>query len=442
MISIMALSAAYVVWRTHPGSRRSPSRIYVLTWIIALSTAQLVKASFWGGWASWYIVASCLSALLGGWIALSLQRRPHDAFCRPLAVSVPGRRMRRLVAVLSLCHVAAATILLRTIGLSPWSATSLEALSSVANSVSVARYEGVAGVAFISPILLAFGFAGAALAGMSFAVSKQRYYLGVALFGPAIYSVLTTARSTAITAGVFFLAGFITEELRIGGGEPRNQFLRSILVGLLGVGSVCFVVLIGLLRVGPAGLFDQGIRNALVEKGLITVAGGPVAFDEWFEQADERGPSAGVGVGSDSIADIRSLRGGQAGFYGDTVETGASGLRTNVYSAFRGLISDFGIAGALLIHLVLGFVTTMSGMRLGRSPSSLPSIMICFVAFTLAMWAPIISLAIYQSYFLAVALTGILIVHYVGTAEPRLSARLSHTYLHQQAEARRQPWGR
>jgi oligosaccharide repeat unit polymerase len=246
----------------------------------------------------------------------------------------------------------------------------------------------------LSQALLPFVYLAPAAAGILFELRKEKRWKLLALlaFLPAILvTVLQTTKGAVLYAMLLWFSGYFGTRLRLG---KLKVFTKGHLVvsALLGTVVTVFFFAVTFARLAST---DAALLNVVILK-LVTAAFGHMnVFSTWL--ADYWNQPFDPTLGTTTFAGPLELLGyGHRipGLFEDLIEL-VAGDTSNIYTAFRPLIQDFTIPGALVVLALLGFVGG-TGFRLvaaGRW-SGLPLLLI---AYQTTMWTPITWLWVYNS---------------------------------------------
>jgi oligosaccharide repeat unit polymerase len=122
------------------------------------------------------------------------------------------------------------------------------------------------------------------------------------------------------------------------------------------VGAVLAVAFVG-IGVLRTGRTDERVVQATMDKQASYTVGAVGAFSTWYQEYGT-GMDQNLGYGTATIAGMEYLTGQERSAtraYGEFAVIDTNGRTSNVYTAFRGLLLDFGIAGAFVFLAVLGF---------------------------------------------------------------------------------------
>jgi oligosaccharide repeat unit polymerase len=156
--------------------------------------------------------------------------------------------------------------------------------------------------------------------------------------------------------------------------------------------AVCFALIVQVLRGGIEQPGDMVVTLEHLRPGFL---GYLAAFSEWDR------------VGSDSLSwgfftfpglfDFIGMRSREIGVY--TASVSLSGVDTNIYTVFRGLIEDVGIYGALAALATVGFIAGWAYRQVRRGRYRYCVILAGYYA--CCIWSPIASFFAYNGLVLA-----------------------------------------
>jgi len=348
--------------KTAQGGWLAPGPFFALYWAIGLAGPQILAPDFIQSQAAvWYIVALGGAFGIGSWTAaMEGPVRDERTELRPL--NRPA--LRWLVAIGTVTGFVATVAVQVANGYSIGAIVSAQALLDAAAAFSVERYAGETSTPVLVPVLLAVTYAAAMVAPFA-AQGLNRWrtlacYLGPAA-GATMYAVLTTARFGMLTVAFFLFAGWVAAQTRANGHTPRPGGRTLIVTALAFVALAVTFVSIAFLRVGR---FDPQIRGVIADKLRVYAAGYMPAFSQWFEQ---EAPTFPATWGASTFTGlIPSTGGGSVGF-STSIPTG-TGEDSNIFTAWRFLVEDFGVALALVAIAGAGWVITRAWRKVIRHP--------------------------------------------------------------------------
>lgn len=365
------------------------SRIWEDSWL----TPGTVYSAYWTVWLAavvafggdypvpavgpWFIVASAVAVVCG----CQLRRARENGAMR-------NDRPTRVVTVTSLpllyssgivggvAGIAAAALTVGQSGYSLTEITNQSALLQIGNAVSVQRYsatppEGSGVVA----LMLAVSYAGALAAPFLLTIPRRARPRGwrlVMLFPAAsvgVYSVVTTARLPMLLTVSFTVLSMVAAT-HLQGRPPRVRAVH-VVTGAAVAGALAFgFILIAFVRVGST---NSSASAPVYDAARVYAVGGVSGFAQWLtgrasvEESGHSNPGLTLGAGTfgaparqlDVDRPPQSSKSYQAYV---TLDTRTNDV-TNIYTAFRSAIEDFGAPGALVFFCGLGYLTTAAQGR-------------------------------------------------------------------------------
>jgi len=260
----------------------------------------------------------------------------------------------------------------------------------VSNQLYVQRYAelGAPPPPALSQALLPFVYLAPAVGGILFVMRREKTWklLALASFLPAI-----AVKAALLFAIVLWLSGYFATRLRFG---KLAVFTRGhlLIAALLGLVLTVFFFAVGLARMAST---DVALLDVVLLKLVTSAFGHMTIFSQWLAEywSQPFDPS----LGKVTFAGPLEMLGVSQRIPGifDSVVDLIAGESSNIYTAFRPLIQDFTIPGALTILALLGFVGGV-GFRMvaaGRS-SGVPLLIVAYVTI---FWTPITWFWIYNS---------------------------------------------
>lgn len=284
----------------------------------------------------------------------------------------------------------------------------IEKLVVVTNQLYVQRYDEIAAAPpMLSQALLPFVFLAPAAGGILFVLRREKKWKAIALsaFLPAIaVTVLQTTKAAVLFAMVLWLSGYFATRL-------RNRKLKVFTKGHLLVATIVvalvtvFFFATSLARMAST---DAGLLDLVMRKLLTAAFGHMTVFSKWL--AEYWNASTEPTLGTIVFAGPLEMLGVVhriPGLFENVVDL-VLGETSNIYTAFRPLIQDFTIPGALTVLGLLGFIGGV-GFRgvAGGKWSWLPPLLIMYYT---TMWSPITWFWIYNSLTAALFSVGVLLV--------------------------------
>lgn len=192
--------------------------------------------------------------------------------------------------------------------------------------------------------------------GIYFSLFDKKSYLPFYIFVVTILELLfSNGKLGLIVITMLFLIGIIMTQII---AEKEQKIKKKIYLKMFLFIIIIFFILYTsmLLRVGR---FDFHIRQQIQRKFVNYACGSMYAFNSWFNSIRVDLPI--FNFGTQTFTGIFNLIGvvvREQGVYKNMFHS--SVWNTNVYTSFRGVISDFGMIGFLLFAFILGVISAWS----------------------------------------------------------------------------------
>ncbi|WP_074036144.1 O-antigen polymerase [Exiguobacterium sp. AT1b] len=255
----------------------------------------------------------------------------------------------RLLFILICLAILSSVFTLIGKGLDTSSLKSFESFVSLNTEIAYERYNINQSTNLFNQISLVLAYASPLCAGfMNHYVKnfKQRVLI-ISSFLPTLMILLTTNTKAGTIASIFlFVSGIIVSYLLNNKQYPKMK-LSTLVKSFTGAVTLFILLYFSmLLRIGDFTLNSQMI---VFEKFKLYALGHIPAFDIWVSSENQslfslisnytfQGPISFLGLNSKT-----------QGIFNEVSPVG-----TNVYTAFRGIIEDFGLIGGLGFHFILG----------------------------------------------------------------------------------------
>lgn len=271
----------------------------------------------------------------------------------------------------------------------------IQKLVVVSNQLYVQRYDEIPPPPpFLSQALLPFVFLAPALGGVLFSLRREKRWkmIGLLAFLPAIaVTILQTTKAALLFGMVLWLSGYFATRLRM---RKLAVFTKGHLLVAGGVGAVLtvFFFAVSLARMAST---DASLLNLVLAKLMTAALGHMTVFSQWLAEywKTPADPSLGKVVFAGPL-ELMGYSHRIPGLFENVIDL-VIGETSNIYTAFRPLIEDFTIPGALAVLAVLGFVGGVGYRRVAAGKwSGLPLLLIAYYT---TMWSPITWFWIYNS---------------------------------------------
>ncbi len=411
-LGCIALIGIVALARWLEGSWHTPGAFFASFWALAAIPACLSNLPV-GASAVFLVVLFSLSCVLGSVLGLGSAARWAGSDATQSDVFV-GRlnELRAIVLLFGLAGLFAPPLLMLSEGRSVEQLTSVSAWIEFAAEITVARYREDYNAPVMVRVLMTATYIGSLVAGLLMRYRKSRLDTLVALVpvvAASAMSLATTAKATfllsiVLTTGAYIASSFLTERSRTGGRMLTNLARWSAL-GLAVVG----------MFVGSMVMRYQSSRPdavAFLADRLVTYAFGHMsALSAWLDaQAFAEDELA---FGSYTFAGPVAALGffqRQAGIYAELNYNDYT-VESNVFTIFRGLITDAGFAGALAATAIAAFVAGRAVRRIRADRASPITLVPLTVFYAVTLWSHVVSIFTYNS--LAVAVLAYAVVCWV-----------------------------
>tara|TARA_B100000686_G_scaffold343455_1_gene424336 strand:- start:320 stop:1174 length:855 start_codon:yes stop_codon:yes gene_type:complete len=259
--------------------------------------------------------------------------------------------------------------------------------------IAIDRYSGALNYPFIIKYSLYFIYPASLLAGLLFGwqqkIKKIKFFSIIPLIAATSLGIIEGARASILLSLVLFFSAWLST---INFKQKFKNLNNSLFIIVFRSGAILvmftiFFIFIQWLRQG----MDTIVIELLVDRIRAYFFGYLAAFSNWFGELE----GVNVSFGLITFAGPFNLLGimeRPLGFYNPIYIS--NGISTNIFTAFRGIITDFSISGAIIIAFIVGFITQLIFQNNNKSLMSTVPISM-FYAFTL--YSPLISIFHYNS---------------------------------------------
>jgi oligosaccharide repeat unit polymerase len=265
---------------------------------------------------------------------------------------------------------------------------------SIPNLIAIDRYNDELTYPLLIKYSLYFIYPANLLGGLLFSLEKSKLKSKIIFLLPLFLAfflgVLEGARSGILLGLIIFFSSWLSTFIpnSLNKSEKRSYIKLGIaFISLIMIFTLIFI-LIQWLRQG----MDNLIVDLLFDRVKAYFFGYLAAFSQWFISYDNLGLTGGLTTFAGPFNFIGIVE-RPLGFYEPI--TVALTTTTNIFTAFRGLVIDFSITGAVIFAFIIGFIAQLffNKSQNIRIIKTLPISM--FYAFTL--YSPLISIFHYNS---------------------------------------------
>jgi oligosaccharide repeat unit polymerase len=281
---------------------------------------------------------------------------------------------------------------------------SLPGLLALGRLLSVERYAGEQPPLLVRALVI-WIFSSALLGGMTYIKAKtrsERLLCFTPLLPALLSSLVQAARSNTLIVIALWLSGYLAMRVVVNTGPSRLVSRKGILVAAASVtAGLSFFFAVNALR-SHKQYEDIQVDQVDTDWGLAksTSLGYLAVFSHWAKGADGLSSiHASFGVYTfGGLVEMTGLHPRQAGVYGESLRL--QGDDSNIYTAFRGLIEDFSLVGAMVFCFLMGI---LSGHAYRSSSGGSETGAVGLAAFyCFLFWSPIISVFLYNGPILAI----------------------------------------
>lgn len=376
--TLLTLAIPAAVFRIAARSWLHPAAFAAGFWLLA---GTLPLALYPVAGVSWQTIAVITAGvtLFSGAAYLSGRGEPAQ---KASAVS-PG-----VLRWLSVAGVAAAglaaLVTMRAFGIGVSVLTSWSGIVGAGSRVSVARYADGMHAPPLAAGLLVLTYAACLAAPFGVTHGLRRRWVVAPPLSTLVFAAVTTQRFTLVVAAALTVCGWVAARTVAAGRAPQFTAKGVAWAVLGGLGVAAAFAGIAVVRLGPTG---QDVTPILREKLGVYAFGYEPALSSWLASSDAaRLP---LRWGAASAAPVALLlpadsRDAQRRFQ-DYAVVSDTGAVSNVYTAFRPLVEDFGMPGAALVIAVFGAVAgRLYRQARGGSPAAGVGLACCLTVVALS----------------------------------------------------------
>lgn len=325
-----------------------------------------------------------------------------------------------ILGAIVILGLMSAILSLRQNGFHISNALSLRGLLNVSSAAAIQRYTGTQSRSMVHQLLSIFVYLSAVCGGYSynFAADRKLKFLSLISLLPIVCEMLFTSGKVGFIAAMFlWLAGWCASYVKLNGLLPKVKLRTALFLLLVFSLMVALLFFAMVLRVGT---MSGKVMHVLVQKFWIYMFGQMVEFDGWFSAQDS---FSDYQLGINTYMTVFKTLGfvtRTQGVY-DVFVPGYG----NIFTAFRGIISDFGVLGSLIYCFIRGAVTQicLSFLVSNRQYPVLPA-MLFVCAYFWNLYSFIISPWIYTTYILAIIGFGVFMLLLRGKSQGSYTVKL------------------
>jgi len=412
----VVLAALAVGLRVAAGSWASPAAFFAAAWTVFAGLPLLVGPIPVAPAGVAFVVAASACVYAGARVA-------DRGWKVAVATPPPGAGwplLEWLIVACTLAGLTAVMLILASRGYGPRVFLSPVVLQTAAHDFAAATIGRTYQLPYGARVLVTGNYLGAMLMGMLLGIRRtgwQRWLSLVALLPSVLLAYLLTTKASlliplALAAGAYLAT-------RISSPEPIRPTLRSTAVAAAAV-----VVLGGYFVVVHMSRYEfQSLAGAVK---VIKIFGMNLfpdmgVFAAWFQHGGWANVQPRLGFYTFAGAfDLLHIANRAPGLYHNSPDL--PGVAYNIYTAFRGLIEDFTLPGALLVLGLVGFGAQRSYHAVCAGDIRFAAPLAAFYAFVL--WSFIVDIFSYNTIMAAAVLFGAYLWLAAKPSVGRATARL------------------
>jgi len=285
-------------------------------------------------------------------------------------------------------------------------------LMSVGHLLSLERYGGEQ-TPLLVRWLVTWTFPAALLAGITYVLARSRRQriLCFSVLLPALtFSLVQAAKANTLIAAALAAGGYLATRVMLGTDRFRPVSKSTLLLLATAIlASLSLFLTVDLFRTYREN--DQPAAEMEVEWGRIKSAtvGYLAVFSHWVDEPEGLSSvQLKMGVYTfGGLLDAVGLHPRQIGVYAETVTLDSNDNDSNIYTAFRGLIQDFSLPGAVAICFLIGYLSGLA-YRMGRCGHAW-ALLTLAAFYSFMIWSPIVSVFVYNGPILAIVVAALLL---------------------------------
>ncbi len=431
LILLVLSGIVFFVGRLIDSSLLSVNRVIPLMWIFMI----IVPVAFWGTAYEWqgeglvWLLLAMLCMELG---AILCGKRTLRKLKKELPIEIEdnylnfgrgvdeGRTFDILVPFMIFLGLVGVVGQVYLAGYSIKDFLSFDSLVKMTTEVAYNRYYGETRTSIVTQLLGSFTYLAALVGGYAFNYSykkKHRLYC-ILTFLPIVVNMLYANTKSGFISNIFlWFTGWCISKIWIDGRLPKVS--SKVVIGVT-VGFLLFSLLMVFVMVLRTGDFSASMFSNRIDEYFVYAFGGTAGFDYWYLNGDDVNS---FNLGANTYLSISK----QLGYQNiDNYDNFFEGLG-NIYTAFRGVVMDFGKIGGLIFCFLRGFIGQLAHNNIEEGnnyPFGSMVILMCmyfwgFYSFLISSWR-------YTSYIILIVLFYIFLFFY----HKRYNALVGKFYSH------------
>ncbi|WP_258879305.1 O-antigen polymerase [Paraburkholderia sp. BL6669N2] len=367
-----------------------------LWFIVALCTGLFAPDYYYSPLAYMIVICMEASAILGAlaYFLISSDGMSHSARNLPYEFQY----FRPIIYGSVFFGFIAITSILRTQGIGIGKLFSFSGILEISHAMSVARYEDQFQLPLGARLGQMFIFFSSAVSGLMKSLHPKKYrkheYF-VSIIPSLMIALILTTRAAVLFNLIFWVSGNFCGSL-LGGGRVNLKFFTKR-VAIYGGGGALFIAFMFIsLQFLRGGITDISRLNEVLMHLRQWPVGSIGGFSLWVDSYDFRSTLTNGYLTFVGIFDLFGIQARKAGLYDQYVNLGSGDSWGNIYTAFRGLIQDFSILGALVYMGGIGFFSALAFGKCVNGRVVWAALLVAMYGFI--VWTPIVSFFSYTAH--------------------------------------------
>ena len=389
-IPSLILALLTIISRQVTNSWFSPSSFFVLSWFFFVSMPLLCapeyRVNIYGLWfIVTFIIAFCSGSIFSSFFNLEIRKN--------IISNVNHRRLLHPFILINFITFIGIVALILYVELR-YNTSIIYNWFSIPNLISIDRYNDDLSYPIFVKYSLFFIYPGSLISGIILNSPQFTKKLKIFCFLPLIFasisSIIQGSRTSIILSAVVLFSSFLSYRIIIYNGKLKVSILRSLLnFFFVSVIFLFFFIFIQWLRQG----LDPIIFDLLTIKLKAYLFGYLSAFTNWFVDSEIAYSSESFFSTFAGPLNLLGLIERPLGFYGAAEIS--TNITTNIFTAWRSIVSDFSVVGSLIISFWFGSFMQFEYQKQKKHEFDGFLILSIFYAFTL--YSPLISIFHYNS---------------------------------------------
>lgn len=384
----------------------APPVFFLLYWTIQLFIPMIFAGSFYYSGSAFLFIYLCVLSFAVGFVLTSgYTGTTAEGMSKLLRRRITGNRipLLRVQLILLVFNAVLAVYELKQYGYSITKIQSLAAIETISRDISLARLDGTVSEGGLASILKVPFYTSFLLSGILVRTVKGKFLYKYLNFFIGLFLMLITTKKTYLLYPlVLFFSTWLLLPPETAPGEKRSfKFSRVAKISLL-----C-ITLIGLFLYAQANRYGMklGSDSIVFERMKVYFFGHASVFSIWYDHQAAFDHYEFGKYNFSSIISVITQDDLKEGIFTDFTNLDAESLRSNIYTAYRGWLEDFGYY-SLIVHFFFGFLVGIIYKEYRLRQSNLSFVLLA-AFYTYVLWSFVINPFNYTTILLAYILLAV-----------------------------------